>query len=397
MRYRRAPIEIESPEELGYDAIANNLAESSFADMTLGDYGIDTDVGDLLLQYGDHRGVPALREQIASDSDAVEPDQVLVTSGAAPALFIVASALLEPDDHVLIEEPNYATNLETPRALAAAVEPLPLRFEDGWAIDLERVEAMLRPETRLVSVTYPHNPTGATIDAETLLKLVGIIEAHPTARLLVDETYRELAFGDPLPVAAGLSTRAISVSSMSKTYGLPGLRMGWLISRDHELDETLLAAKEQILICGSTIDEVMASRILAARDRILPPIRETIASHLGIVRDWMGSQETFRVGRAAGGSGGDAALPRPRLGRRRPLLRRSAQRARDVRRSRPLVRSAPVLLPARLRLAGDGRAAPRTRRTARGSGRREAVAAASAISPVPGSSASSPVTGAEPA
>jgi len=293
MRYRRTAIEIEAPEAIGYDAIASNLAESSFADMTLADYGIDTDVADLLLQYGDHRGVPALREQIAADSDAVDPDQVLVTAGAAPALFIVASALLDADDHVLIEEPNYAANLEGPRGLAAEVEPLPIRFEDGWELDLERVAAMLRPSTRLVSVTYPHNPTGAMIDAETLLRLIGIVESHPTARLLVDETYRELAYGEPLPVAAGLSSRVLSVSSMSKTFGLPGLRIGWLVCRDHELAETLLAAKEQILICGSTIDEEMAARVLDARERILPPVRATVGEHLGIVRDWIGAQDVF--------------------------------------------------------------------------------------------------------
>ncbi|MCB0876165.1 MAG: aminotransferase class I/II-fold pyridoxal phosphate-dependent enzyme [Solirubrobacterales bacterium] len=293
MRYRRTAIEIEAPESLGYDSIANNLAESSFADMSLGEYGIDTEVGELLLQYGDHRGDPALREQIAADAEAVAPDRVIVTAGAAPALFIVATALLESGDHVLVQEPNYATNLETPRALAAEVEALPIRYEDGWGLDLDRVRAMLRPQTRLLSITYPHNPTGAMIDAEALIELVGIVEAHPMARLLVDETYRELAYGDPLPVAAGLSTRAISVSSMSKTYGLPGLRIGWLISRDSELDETLLAAKEQILICGSAIDETMAVRILAARGRILPPIRETIAEHLGIVREWIGAQEVF--------------------------------------------------------------------------------------------------------
>ena len=100
MRYRRTPIEVESPEELGYDAIANNLAESSFRDRTLADYGIDTDVGDLLLPYGDHRGVPRLREQLAGDAPgAVSVDDVIVTAGAASALFIVASALLEAGDH----------------------------------------------------------------------------------------------------------------------------------------------------------------------------------------------------------------------------------------------------------------------------------------------------------
>jgi len=312
MLYRRTPIEIESPEELGYDAIANNLAESSFRDQRLSDHGIDTEVGDLLLQYGDHRGNPRLREQIAGDANgAVGDDQVLVTAGAAPALFIVATTLLEHGDHILIESPNYATNLETPRALGAEVEAIPLRYEDGWALDVELVERLLRPETKLVSVTYPHNPTGAMIDAATLERLVAIVEAHPTARLLVDETYRELALGEPLPVAVGLSERVLSVSSMSKTYGLPGLRIGWLINRDPELDERLLAAKEQILICGSTIDEEMAARVLEARDRVLPPIRATIDERLAIVREWMASQEVFEWVEPAAGVVGMPRLREP--------------------------------------------------------------------------------------
>ena len=287
MRYRRLPIEIESPEELGYDAIANNLSESSFSDMRLADYGIDADVAGLLLQYGDHLGNPRLRELIAADADALTPDQITVTAGAAPALFAISTALLDAGDHVLIESPNYATNLETPRALGADVELLELRFEDGWELDLDRLEAALRPETKLVSLTYPHNPTGAMIDAATLSAVVELIERHPTARLLVDETYRELAYGEPLPPVASLSERALSVSSMSKTYGLPGLRIGWIACRDPELATTLLAAKEQILICGSALDEEMAARVLEARERILPPIRDKVARHLGIVREWI--------------------------------------------------------------------------------------------------------------
>ncbi len=287
------PIEIESPEELGYGAISNNLSESSFSDMRLADYGIDGDVSGLLLQYGDHRGMPRLRELITGDAAVLSPDDVIVTAGAAAALFMISTALLARGDHAVISSPNYATNLETPRALLADVETIDLRFEDGWDLDLDRLEAMLRPETRLVSVTYPHNPTGAMIDRESLERLVQIVERHPRARLLVDETYRDLAYADPLPAAADLSPRALSVSSMSKAYGLPGLRIGWIACRDPELSETLLAAKEQILICGSAIDEEMAARVLEARPRILPAIREKIDGHLAIVRDWIGSQQTF--------------------------------------------------------------------------------------------------------
>ena len=301
MRYRRMPIEVESPEELGYDAIEFNLSESSYADMRLADHGIDGDVAGLLLQYGDHRGLPRLREQIAGGAAALAPDDVLVTAGAAAALFIVATALLDEGDHVLIAAPNYATNLETPRALGAEVEPLELRFAEGWALDLDRLEAALRPETKLVSLTYPHNPTGAMIGLAELQHAVEIVERHGTARLLVDETYRELAHGEPLPMAAGLSERAISVSSMSKTYGLPGLRIGWMAARDPELAEVLLAAKEQILICGSAIDEEMAARVLEARPRILPAIRERTAAHLAIVREWIADQETFEWVEPRGG------------------------------------------------------------------------------------------------
>src|SRR3954453_4669241 len=167
MKFRRMPIEIESPEQLGHETIANNLSESSFSDMRLADHGIDSDVGDLLLQYGDHLGLPRLREQIAPD-----PDHVLVTAGAAAALFIVASALVQPGDHIVVLRPNYATNLETPRAIGADVEYLDVQFEDAWALDPERVAAALRPDTRLVSLTYPHNPTGAMLEPSDLERIV---------------------------------------------------------------------------------------------------------------------------------------------------------------------------------------------------------------------------------
>jgi aspartate/methionine/tyrosine aminotransferase len=293
MRYRRMPIEIESPEELGYDAIANNLSESSCSDMRLADYGIDAEVSDLLLQYGDHRGLPHLRELIAADGPPLGADDVIVTAGAAAALFAVATALLGAGEHAVIASPNYATNLETPTALGAEVEQLELRFEEGWELDLGRLEAALLPQTRLLSLTYPHNPTGAMIDRATLEAIVELVERHGGARLLVDETYRELAYGEPLPVAASLSKRAISVSSMSKTYGLPGLRIGWLACSDPELSETLLAAKEQILICGATLDEEIAFRVLAERERILPPIRARVQRHLEIVRAWIEAQDAF--------------------------------------------------------------------------------------------------------
>ena len=292
MRYRRTPIEVESPEQLGYSAITNNLAESSVSDMRLADYGIEADVEQVLLPYGDHLGSERLRALIAGEG-GLRADDVLVTPGAAAALFIVASALLEPGAHALICAPNYVTNLETPRAIGADVERLELRFEEGWRLDPESVASRLRPDTRLVSVTYPHNPTGSMIGPGELRTIVEIVDDHPHARLLVDETYRELAYGDPLPMAATLSPRVVGVSSMSKTYGLPGLRVGWLTSRDEQQMETFLAAKEQIFISGAVLDEELAARVLERRTSILPLVHDKVREHLATVDEWLVAGDTF--------------------------------------------------------------------------------------------------------
>ncbi len=292
MRYRRMPIEVESPEELGYDTIAYNLAESSYSDLRLADFAIDGDVSEILLQYGDHRGLPELRELIARDG--VDPGDVLVVPGAAPALFLVHTSLLGPGDHALVVRPNYATNVETPRAIGADVEYVDVRFEDAWALDPERIATALRPSTRLVSVCVPHNPTGRTMTEPELRAIVDVVERHSTAKLLVDETYRELAYdAPPLPLAASLSDRAIGVSSLSKAYGLPGLRIGWLTTRDPETRTLLLAAKEQVLLAGSLLDETMAARVLERRDAVLPPMLANVRQRRDAVVEWMAEQPDF--------------------------------------------------------------------------------------------------------
>lgn len=150
MKYERMPIEVESPEEFGYDRIEYNLSESSVRDRTLGDLGIE--LGDLLLLYGEHMGHPELLETIAAASSgaagAVKPDEVLVTAGAAQALFIIATTLLEKGDHLVVIRPNYATNIFTPRAIEADISYLDLTFEEGWRIDVDRLTALMKPQTK---------------------------------------------------------------------------------------------------------------------------------------------------------------------------------------------------------------------------------------------------------
>jgi aspartate/methionine/tyrosine aminotransferase len=295
------PIEVESPEQLGYDTITNNLSESSVADRRLRDLGLDVDVDGLVLCYGDHLGDPLLREAVAAGGTGLGTDDVLVTPGAAAALFATATSQLEPGDHLVVVRTNYATNLETPRAIGADLDIVDLSYDDGWRLDVERLAARVRPGvTKLISVTCPHNPTGTMLDLASLHALVELAERTGTV-LLVDETYRDLTHGNPLPMAATLSPRAISIASMSKAYGLPGLRVGWAVCRDPQLAETLLAAKEQMVICGPTIDEAIAGRVLADRKRILPPILDDVRARLAIVRNWMQSQHTLEWIEPSGG------------------------------------------------------------------------------------------------
>jgi aspartate/methionine/tyrosine aminotransferase len=297
MHYRRMPIEIEAPEGYGYENIDCNLSESSFTDQRLADLGISLD--DLLLCYGDHKGQPGLRELIAAESK-LSADDVLITPGAATALFMVATALLEKGSHAIIAKSNYATNIETPRAIGARISYVDLSFENGYALDLAALEELISADTKLVSLTYPHNPTGVLISEETLKKIIALVEKKNTW-LLFDETYREMSFGKKLPVAASLSERVISIGSMSKSFGLPGIRIGWAICQHQKMMETLLAAKEQILITNSVIDEEIAYRYLLRKEELFSPVQATIQQNFIRLKKFMQTQNLLEWVEPQGG------------------------------------------------------------------------------------------------
>ena len=299
MNYVRMPIEVESPEERGYASIRFNLAESSVRDRTIADLGVAWE--DLVLAYADHRGRPELLSLIAARAGApVQAADVLTTTGAAGALFIIATSLLTAADHLVVVRPNYATNIETPRAIGCAISYVDLAFEDGFALDPARIAAALQPNTRLISLTTPHNPTGTMLDEATLRQVIAIAEARGI-RLLVDETYRDMAFVAQPPVAASLSPSVISVSSVSKTYGIPGVRVGWIVCRDPALMTRFLAAKEQIGICGSVIDERLALAALAQGEAWLTPLQARLGQGLATIEAWMAAEARLEWVKPSGG------------------------------------------------------------------------------------------------
>ena len=353
MRYRRMPIEVESPEEYGYGNIRYNLSESSIADQSLASF--DVALPDLVLLYGEHRGNASLRELVAADDPNLSVNDVLICGGAAGALFIVATSLLGRDDHLVVVRPNYATNLETPRAIGCDITFIDLAFEEAFVLDPGRIESAITPSTKLVSITCPHNPTGASISEADMRRIVEIT-AQRGVLLLVDETYRELALTPPLPIAATMGKHVISVSSLSKAYGVPGIRVGWIVNRDTALQEIFLAAKEQISICGSVINEWVAEEILRKKYDFLTTTLAEWRRRLDRIEQWISGDELLEWVRPAGGVVCFPHMKVEPVGGTRLILQALAAGSRHLCRSRPLVRDARPLLPPRLRMAVRGRA-----------------------------------------
>jgi aspartate/methionine/tyrosine aminotransferase len=250
---------------------------------------LNMDLGDLPLRYGHHRGSPELRELIAQDYEGFSPEQIAVTTGASEANFAVVASLVGSDDHIIVEHPNYPSLYEVPRSLNRRLDLLHLTFEEKFKPNLEKLESLITPQTKLVTLTHPNNPTGSMITEKMLYDIVEIIEAHG-AYLLFDETYRELSFQKPLPPAATLSPHAISITSMSKVYALPGIRIGWVAADKHIID-SVRAVREQLTICNSVIGEEIAMNVLQRKRDFLKDVKKRVASNLEVVEGWMKHQE----------------------------------------------------------------------------------------------------------
>jgi aspartate/methionine/tyrosine aminotransferase len=233
----------------------------------------------LALGYTESRGLPALREEIARTYEDIDADDVLCFAGAEEAIYLAMQVLLEPTDHAVVLTPNYQAAETVPLSICE-VTGVPLRPEDGWALDVGAIEAALRPTTRLVSVNFPNNPTGAVPDPAAWRALVDLC-GERGIRLFSDEVYRGLELSrDPLTQAADASPTAISLNVMSKAFGLPGLRIGWVACRDRHLLERLARAKDYTTICNSGPSEVLALIALRARDTVLARNRRIVADNI---------------------------------------------------------------------------------------------------------------------
>ncbi len=281
----------------------------------------------LALSYTPTWGTSQLLNAVAGIYQGLGPEHVLTFAGAEEAMFWALQELVGPGDHAVVTVPNYQSMESVTIATGADVDGLVLSPDDGWALDLGALENLLRPDTELVCVNFPNNPTGALPSRETFTSLVSLCDERGI-RLFSDEVYRglELDRSTMLPQAAELSDTAISLNVMSKSYGLPGLRIGWLATRDRALLERLERRKHYTTIANSAPSEFLATTALAVGEQIQARNRAIIAANVPLL-------ETFFERHAdrfdwSPPQGGCVCFPRLRGGEDAgPFCRQLVQRA----------------------------------------------------------------------
>jgi aspartate/methionine/tyrosine aminotransferase len=217
--------------------------------------------------YTESPGAPWLREVIAGMYKQVTPEDVLVLASAEEGIFVLYHALVGPADHVIVETPCYESGLEVARSTGAQVSEWRRSFENGWAHDVAALEKLIQPNTKIIYINTPHNPTGLLMPANVFKQVLDLAASRGII-VFSDEVYRELEH-DPatrLPAACEVYEHAVSLGSMSKTYGLPGLRLGWLASRDPEIIRRCLEFRYYTTICNSAPSEFLAALALRHRD-----------------------------------------------------------------------------------------------------------------------------------
>ena len=238
------------------------------------------------LGYTETFGSPSLREQISTTYDVVDPSQLLCFSGVEEGIYTAMHVLLDERDHAIVLTPNYQSAETVPLSICE-VTGVPLEVDRDWDLDIDRLRAAVRPNTKLISVNFPNNPTGRIISRASFDALVDICRERGIW-LFSDELFRflERDLAIRLPQAVDVYERAISLNGLSKAYGLPGLRIGWLACKDRDMLVRFERYKHYLSICNSAPSEVLARIALKAREVILRRNRGIVRDNLAALRDF---------------------------------------------------------------------------------------------------------------
>jgi aspartate/methionine/tyrosine aminotransferase len=276
------------------NVVEYNLSESGVHPLTLKELLTPDEIEDLAgvgIGYTQTNGTRELRAEIARLYPGVGPDQILATAGSSEANFLLMWSLIEPGDEVLFELPNYMQMWGLLRSFGAAVKPFRLREETGWQPDLDEMRRLITPKTKLIVLTNPNNPTGAVLSREAMKAIVELASGAG-AWILADEVYQgaELS-SERTPSFWGMHDKVLAVNGLSKAYGLPGLRIGWIVGPEAVVKRTW-PYHDYTTISPSALSDRLASLVLspALRDRILARTRTILTTNFPLLEAWLENQ-----------------------------------------------------------------------------------------------------------
>jgi aspartate/methionine/tyrosine aminotransferase len=284
---------LERMQSLWENLVDYNLSESgvhplSLAELVDGDPDAITRLAHHGLGYSQTNGTVALRERIAALYPGATPDHILVTNGTSEANFVAIWGLLEPDDELVLMLPNYMQIWGIARGFRGAVRAFHLRAETGWSPDLDELRRQVTPRTRLIAVCNPNNPTGAILRADEMRQIVECA-ARAGAWLLADEVYQGAERdGIRTPSFWGSYDRVIVTNGLSKAYGLPGLRIGW-IAAPPELAARLWSYRDYTTIAPGALSDQIAQLALEpeTRERIFARTRRILQTSYPVLSGWL--------------------------------------------------------------------------------------------------------------
>jgi aspartate/methionine/tyrosine aminotransferase len=249
---------------------------------------------DMPLGYSEARGTHQLRSLLAATYAACEADNILVTTGAIEANFLLFNVLLEAGDHVIAPYPAYQQLYSVPQAIGCAVSLWQIRPQNNFCYDLDELKKLITPHTRLIIVNTPHNPTGAMLSAEQLKEVYDLAESVG-AWVLGDEAYRWLTIpgGEVLaPPMVNMGERGISVGTLSKPFGLPGLRLGWMAA-PKEIVERCWAMRDYVSLSPGKLNDALAILAMRHRHQIIVRNEAIIAANLVAANRWVAQHAGF--------------------------------------------------------------------------------------------------------
>ena len=247
----------------------------------------------LSLGYTESQGNPELRSEIAGLHQSIQPEQTMVCA-PEEGIFIAMNTLLKEKDEVISTFPAYQSLYEVARSMGCRIKYWQPRYDQGWHFEVEDLEELMTPKTRLLIINFPHNPTGATITPKQQERITELAHAHDTI-LFSDEMYRYLEYDEAtrLPSMADKSEQAVTLSGMSKSFALAGLRIGWLTTKNNGWLKRFMEFKDYTTICNSAPSEILALMGLRAKDKILRRNHDIIRTNLAQLDDFFSRHESF--------------------------------------------------------------------------------------------------------